>query len=215
MTPTNKSEIDEPIQASSPGAYPWDLWQREALDAGLAPELAALGRSVMREAYQHDWCDRLKYECGINNPHTAAGMILCAKDQPFLTETRWQWLLATDGLRFDPWERAEWSEDDLEWNQMLKRWQAERAAENPLSAENQTFRDAVDYLIFFYKLDQLAIIDLERHAMTIADGKKTFWADFTIIDSRYHEHHRTRSGVVRIDQENAGHTAVFERVEES
>lgn len=215
MTPPCKTERGERVLAISPGSYPWDLWQHEALDAGLAPELATLGRAVMREAYQHDWCDRLKYECGIDNPDTAAGIIACAKEQPFLTENRWQWLLVTDGLRFDPWTREEWRESDLEWNEMRRRWQAESSAEKPLSAENQLLFEAVDFIVFFYKLNQLAIIDLERHAVSVAGGKTRLWADFTVIDHAYHEHRRIRSGVVRIDLEKDGEAAVFERVEES
>ena len=39
----------------------------KALAAGVAPELADLGRAVMREAYQHDWDKRLKMLCGWND----------------------------------------------------------------------------------------------------------------------------------------------------
>jgi len=60
--PHEPTELDRRLDACAPGAYPWDDWQREALAAGLSPDLAALGRAVMREAYQHDWCDRLKYK---------------------------------------------------------------------------------------------------------------------------------------------------------
>jgi hypothetical protein len=80
----------------------------------------------MREAYQHGWCDRLKYECRIDNAGTAAGMIACAKDHPHLIVARWQWLLATDGLRVDPWEHQGRPEDSHEWNELRQRWEAEQ-----------------------------------------------------------------------------------------
>ena len=31
----------------------WDKWEREAIAAGVAPELAQLGREVMRDHYEH------------------------------------------------------------------------------------------------------------------------------------------------------------------
>jgi signal-transduction protein with cAMP-binding, CBS, and nucleotidyltransferase domain len=46
-------------------------------------------------------------------------------------------LLATDGLRFDPWERAEWPETAPEWNEMFRRWHTESNAEKTRSTENQ------------------------------------------------------------------------------
>lgn len=216
MTPAAKSELDERILACTPGSYPWDQWQREALESGLNPDLATLGRAVMREAYQHDWCEGLKYECGIDNPETAAGMIACAKEQPFLVETRWQWLLATDGLRFDPWDREEWPEAAPEWNEMLRRWLAESNTETPRSSENQLLVEAVDYITFFHRLNQLAIIDLEGHAVRVGAGETTLWAGFTVIDSTLPPPRRiSHSGAIRIDLGKDGDATIFERVEES
>jgi|GEM_PF-3285820 len=60
----NTTALDDRILTCSAGAYPWDDWERSALASGLAPALAALGRSVMREAGNHAWCGRLKKECG-------------------------------------------------------------------------------------------------------------------------------------------------------
>ncbi|RYD26705.1 MAG: hypothetical protein EOP86_25555 [Verrucomicrobiaceae bacterium] len=210
--PYEPSELDRRMQACAPGAYPWDDWQREALAAGLSPELAALGRAVMREAYQHNWCAQLKYESGIDNPDTAAGMILCAKSQPYLTESRWQWLLETDGLRFDPWHRAEWQESSPEWNEMRLRWQMESLNGKTQTPENRLLYEALDYLTFFYKLNQLAIIDLTQYAVSQADGAAMLWADFTVIGTEI-PHRITHSGVVRIEQNPSGVTvdaAIFE-----
>ena len=106
------------MTAAKPGEYPWDDWQRDALAAGLDPELATLGRAVMREADQHGWCDSLKYECGIQgeSPEISAGMILSAQEQPEWQKARWQWLLETDGLRFDPWNHEVRYARELEWD---------------------------------------------------------------------------------------------------
>ena len=213
--PYEQTELDRRIQACAPGAYPWDDWQREALAAGLSSELAALGRAVMREAYQHHWCDRLKYECGIDNPDTAAGMILCAKSQPYLTEARWQWLLATDGLRFDPWEHQERREDSPEWTELRQSWEAEQTKELPREAALQ--QEAIRYIEEFYGLDQLAIIDLQQQAVGQTPEATILWADFIVIGTES-PHQVCNSGVVRIELDPAGACvdgAIFERVEES
>jgi hypothetical protein len=216
MTPSTRTDFDDRVLACAPGSFPWDLWQQEALSAGLNADLATLGRAVMREAYQHDWCDGLKYECGIDNPDTAAGMITCAKEQPFLVETRWQWLLATDGLRFDPWNREEWPEAAPEWNEMLRRWLAELNTETPRSSENQLLLEAIDYITFFYRLNQLAIVDLEGQAFRAGASETTLWASFTVIDSTQPEPRRVNhSGAIRIDLGKDGDATIFERVEES
>lgn len=215
MTPATRTELDDRILASEPGSYPWDDWQRAAVAAGIASGLAALGRSVMREAYQHDWCAQLKYECGIDNPDTAAGMIACAREQPQLMEARWQWLLATDGLRFDPWEHQERSEDSPEWNELLQRWEAEQSKDVALEVALQ--REAIGYIVEFYGLNQLAIIDLTRHGVGERPEAMTLWADFTVIGPEI-PHRITHSGVVRIECDPEGASldaAIFERVEES
>jgi hypothetical protein len=35
--------------------YGWDAWELYALHEGVSPDLASLGRSVMREWYSHSW----------------------------------------------------------------------------------------------------------------------------------------------------------------
>jgi len=79
------------------GYYPWDDWERDALAAGVAKELAALGRLAVREAYQHDWDDRLKSLCGWYDQ--GGRMIKLALRSPGAAEKRWQRLLDTDGGR--------------------------------------------------------------------------------------------------------------------
>lgn len=215
ITPPLRTDLDTRITGCLPGAFPWDDWQRNALASGIDAQLATLGRSVMREASQHDWCDRLKYECGIDNADTAAGMIACAKDQPHLVEARWQWLLATDGLRFDPWEHQERSEHSPEWTELRHRWEAEQTKELP--REVILKKEAIRHIEEFYSLDQLAIIDLLQHAIGQTSEATTLWADFTVIGKEI-PHRVSHSGVVRIELDPSGtklDAAIFERVGES
>ena len=127
MNPPAASADLQSLPVCAPGAYPWDHWQRFALAAGLASDLATLGRAVMREADQHDWCERLKTECGWGD----AGRAMFARvlRHPERTAARWQWLLVTDGQRFDPWERDEYPEDSPRWKTMRAKWDRERRRE--------------------------------------------------------------------------------------
>lgn len=121
----NTTSLDARLLACSAGAYPWDEWERSALACGLAAGLASLGRSVMREACQHGWCGRLKVECGLHDEGRA--MLRRVLAHPRRTAARWQWLMATDGLRFDPWEYDEYDEDSPCWNALRARWDRGRA----------------------------------------------------------------------------------------
>lgn len=113
----------------TPGACEWDHWQSRALAAGLGAELATLGRAVMREAYQHDWCARLQAECGWRDEGRA--MLARALSRPRRTAARWEWLMATDGQRFDPWEHREYYEDSPCWKPMRAKWNRELAKLHP------------------------------------------------------------------------------------
>ena len=117
--------MNEPSDFSAPGAYPWDDWQRAALAAGLAADLAALGRSLMREADQHCWCWRLMVECGWNDAGRAMLARLLA--HPRRTAARLEWLLVTDGQRFDPWRHDELCEDSPCWKSHRARWNRRQA----------------------------------------------------------------------------------------
>ena len=79
------------------GEYPWDEWQGRARAAGVTEELAMLGRSVIREAYQHDWPAKLQSECGWDDDGEA--MIELALKDPARADRRWRWLMETDGER--------------------------------------------------------------------------------------------------------------------
>jgi hypothetical protein len=83
-----------------PGNFPWDKWERKALAAGVDKDLAALGRSVYREADMHDWAGYLKRECGWADEGQA--MIELALSNPQQAEERWRHLYATDGEYVEP-----------------------------------------------------------------------------------------------------------------
>jgi hypothetical protein len=105
FAPIQTTALDARLLTCSAGAYPWDDWERSSLSSGLAADLANLGRAVMREAYNHAWCERLRKECGWSDEGRA--MLRRVLAQPRRTAARWAWLMATDGLRFDPWEHRE------------------------------------------------------------------------------------------------------------
>ena len=125
MTAPHTTALDARLLACFAGAYPWDDWERSALASGLAADLATLGRAVMREACQHGWCQRLKAECGLHDEGRA--MLRGVLAHPRRTAARWQWLMATDGLRFDPWDHREFYEDSPCWNALRARWDREWA----------------------------------------------------------------------------------------
>jgi hypothetical protein len=102
-------ELDR-LRPDAQGRYAWDRWQVQAIEAGLDPDLAGLGRAVMREAVQHDWNAHLKAECGWLD----AGQAMLARalaDGPAASE-RWDYLLHTAG------GRGRWTADG-EWQPFL------------------------------------------------------------------------------------------------
>jgi len=102
------------------GQYPWDYWQRMALERGVSEELATLGRSVMREASQHSWGERLRSLCGWNDE--GRRMIALALRSPETARQRWEWLMETDGQRVDP-ATFEWiGEESWKWPSLRRRW---------------------------------------------------------------------------------------------
>jgi hypothetical protein len=85
--------IEMPHQAQASESYAWDYWKTKALAAGVAGNLAELGRAVMREHYQHGWssCDaKVSVRSGDE-------MIKLALSEPDRAAFHWQWLLDTDG----------------------------------------------------------------------------------------------------------------------
>ena len=95
-------ELNERVLGCIYGQYPWDDWQRRALERGVSQELATLGRAVMREAYQHQWEPLLQQHCGWEDDGET--MIELAKKEPVQASFAWQKLLDTDGCRgsYDP-----------------------------------------------------------------------------------------------------------------
>lgn len=87
-----------------PPVYPWDFWARDALARGLAPELAILGRAVIRETDQHAWsgvAERFAYEHVVGELMTRS---------PDLAKRLYEVILETDGLRYAWVEDAKSSE---------------------------------------------------------------------------------------------------------
>ena len=77
--------------------YPWDDWEAWAIAQGLDRDLAALARLTIREAYQHQWSDRLKSLCGWRDD--GGRMLRFALRSPEKARQRWDRLLETDGGR--------------------------------------------------------------------------------------------------------------------
>ena len=93
-----QSKVDlTPFQRDEQGRYAWDRWQDLAITAGVQNELAQLGRAVMREAVQHDWPQKLKTECGWKDG--GKKMLELSKKAPEKAQSRWEFLLDTDGNR--------------------------------------------------------------------------------------------------------------------
>jgi hypothetical protein len=103
-----RTPLDERVLGCTFGNYPWDEWERRALAAGVAKELAQLGRAVMREAYNHGWDGRLKCFCGWDDD--GAQMLADALRAPAGVSRQWEILLRTDGLRGDyPARSTSWT----------------------------------------------------------------------------------------------------------
>jgi len=81
----------------NPGEFPWGEWQLRASAAGVPEALASLGRSVIREAYQHAWSPALQSECGWDDDGNT--MLELALRGATAAERRWSWLLETDAGR--------------------------------------------------------------------------------------------------------------------
>lgn len=82
-------------RSGPPGNFTWDRWEKLALQAGLSAELADLGRSVIRDAYQHGWDEDLMRECGWLDGGLC--MIVVALAQPDKAAARWEHLMHTNG----------------------------------------------------------------------------------------------------------------------
>jgi len=97
IVPIRLTALDERVLSCSFGNYPWDEWERRALEKGVVPDLAALGRAVFREAYQHGWDERLQSLCGWRDD--GKRMLRLALRSPRTAAKRWQRLMDTDGYR--------------------------------------------------------------------------------------------------------------------
>jgi hypothetical protein len=105
LTPSRKTSLPPPkldldaVLDCEYGNYPWDDWYRWALARGLHARLAAQGRLLIREAFNHDWPDWLKPACGWRDDGQA--LLAFALADPKAARRRWEILMRTDGLRGD------------------------------------------------------------------------------------------------------------------
>jgi hypothetical protein len=111
LRPDYPAALDGRVLSCAFGHYPWDDWERAALAAGVPKDLAGLGRLTMREAYQHQWSDRLKSLCGWRDE--GRRMIRLALRSPKTAGKRWQRLLDTDG------GRGEYDAQTGQWNSFV------------------------------------------------------------------------------------------------
>jgi hypothetical protein len=107
LRPDYPDALDGRVLSCAFGHYPWDDWEKDALAAGVPSDLAGLGRLTMREAYQHQWSDRLKSLCGWRDG--GGRMLRLALRSPEKARQRWNRLLETDGLR------GEYNETTGQW----------------------------------------------------------------------------------------------------
>jgi len=84
----------DPNPDYQPPFFEWDDWEQHALERGLDPELATLGRAVYREAIQHNWPWSLRVAC---IEPTLDDMLARA---PETAKRFYEAMLATDGFRF-------------------------------------------------------------------------------------------------------------------
>ena len=94
------------------GIYAWDMWEQWALEDGVPKELAALGSQVIREAYENEWSDDLKQECGWEDDGRL--MLWFALNIPEKCRIRWQYLLDSKGdFCWDDPRPNRWSRPDI------------------------------------------------------------------------------------------------------
>ena len=73
-------------------ALPWNIWYRNALEEGLNPELAGIGREAMRGACLKSWLPDIRYLTNFNL------MTRLGREAPDLARRLWELLLETEGL---------------------------------------------------------------------------------------------------------------------
>lgn len=196
------------------GFYPWDTWQADAIERGVPGDLAVLGRSMMREAINHGWCDTLQHECGVplerfgleshGQEKPGFGMILRAMEDPDRYRARWRWLLETDGLRRH--EESQFLPDDPAWTALWISWEDENFPIGDQASEAAFRREAYRYIGEFHELDQLAEIDLYDFAFIQAPDGPMLYAGYSVWECVWLEctdtrvfYPRTRQrGLVRI-----------------
>ncbi len=101
MTPERlRRLVDEPDNIDY---LPWNLWHRSVLADGADPELARLGRAVLRGSYLSHWPRENRYLSCCNL------MTRLVHEAPDTARRLWQLMLETEGLA---WTAAETDEQE-------------------------------------------------------------------------------------------------------
>lgn len=79
--------------------YPWDDWERWAIERGLEAGVAGQARQIIREAYSHGWPEGLRAFCGWRDD--GQGLFKRAWRAPRRELRCWSILMRTDGLSGD------------------------------------------------------------------------------------------------------------------
>ena len=139
LTPSGKTSLLPPrldldaVLDCTYGHYPWDDWYCYALACGLHARLAAQGRLLIREAFQHDWPDWLKPACGWRDDGQA--LLAFALRSPKAARRQWDIIMRTDGLRGDYLARGR------EWTYGFLKPDAQRLLASLVNVELKTRRE--------------------------------------------------------------------------
>lgn len=87
---------DRLVARSEPSNRPWDVWKLRAIKAGISRELAALGRKLMKTAYDDRWSGGGSDYAGWDD--AGAQLISMALADPNLAKTEWEQHLEWGGL---------------------------------------------------------------------------------------------------------------------
>lgn len=87
---------DRLVARSEPNNRPWDEWKRRAIKAGVSRKLAALGRKLMKTAYDDRWNSGGSDAAGWDD--AGALLISMALENPTLAKAEWEQHLEWGGL---------------------------------------------------------------------------------------------------------------------
>lgn len=83
----------DPLENYTPPKFHWDWWEEDALERGLDPDLATLGRAIIRETDQHRWHG---VAAALAQEHIVEDLLTRS---PELAKRLYEVMLETDGFR--------------------------------------------------------------------------------------------------------------------